>query len=171
MVLVIDRYYPDADTYSGEASYMNASFGTLPFADLFTNVPEQAVASVLNTLNEKGGVPLRILVWKEDQLYQYVFTVGVYYYVPSLAGLSLAEQKTLGLQLVPFIIVALAVLLGLWLLWQVINALVNLFWGREDDDELPWTWIAIAVIGVSAAAAYIYKKQSEKRSVSYEPTY
>lgn len=167
MALIIKQDYPDAETYKGEAYYTAVEFTTSPLSWIYNDLPNELIRTSLEKVEEGGGKPLSVLVWRENRLFDYKFTVGVYYYIVNPEALTLAARRAgLPLPVIPIamaylIIGAITLLLGLFLIGSIIKSATSLIWGREGG--IPWIPIAIAVVGISIGLGYFFKTYKEFR--------
>lgn len=156
MGLIRYEEFPGAETYRGDAFYTAVEFTTLPIPWVYDQLPDELIETSLGKVREKGGTPLRVLVWRENKLFKYIFTVGIYYHGVSEASLSVEEARLgIPIAIAYLIIGGIVLLLGLNLIDSIIKSAKSLIWG--EGEGIPWIPITIAVVGVAIGVGYLIK--------------
>lgn len=150
--------FPEADIYRGTAYYSEIKFTTLRIPWIAEEFAYWLAGEGEKKIRENGGVPLVIEVWQSTGWVTYDFWIKYWFYLP---GVSAAVIPAVVWGIVQAIIVVVGILLGLWLLGQVVEKVGELIWGPE---EIP-SWVRMIIpIGITAAlVAYAYSKFIKKR--------
>jgi hypothetical protein len=143
--LVLDNYYPDAETYRGPATEFHTEWNSLTGWFDWSSLTEQILINVTTTFQQVK--PLEAKVWRQYEVWN---NIPYYHYnMKFYAHDSPIEPATMSaiLSIIYVAVIAVAA-------WVILNSAKELIWGPSGLPILP---IAIAVLVI----VYAYSKFKE----------